>query len=475
MWGLCKGLCCRCCCAGKKRGRLKVHEVTAKDYMHQKKKVKARLREDNMTKATLRSFGGYSIGMLLITIYAGIVLFVKNYNLWYCLISTITTGFFLTLGMGFSKRVRITVLLMLPSFFSSQGKNFLLLMAFAMALQGPVANVLENFRRSTKALSCGVELAINQTKDLLEKIKRPLISTLNYIKKIGRNLKKASDMIRKFFKTIMTGIKFIGRSLRRVWHFIANMGEICNEEMEAPYIKCKKLFDEGKRKCQKVMTFLAFLCFIVDIFRPLCGLAKVIVLLCIIPFYVNKFIQKCIKNPVMALLNKVKMKFEFNITVIHDFDITTNSSKTLMRVAKDIMNEVQANLDPYLELFSMFSYSMTIISFMVYIMALKYRKKYLFKDSHDNIYITRNFIELDVMRARQGRRTLLPLGRREAYRFIRPGSLYLTRYEKRGYSFSIFNIFRHLLIVTFLVLIDYIIYWVLDMLRYLLQGEVVAR
>uniref|UniRef100_A0A8C5Q5L7 Dendritic cell-specific transmembrane protein-like domain-containing protein n=1 Tax=Leptobrachium leishanense TaxID=445787 RepID=A0A8C5Q5L7_9ANUR len=79
------------------------------------------------------------------------------------------------------------------------------------------------------------------------------------------------------------------------------------------------------------------------------------------------------------------------------------------------------------------------------------------------------------MRAKQGRNTLLPLSTWEAYRFIRPGSLYLTRREMQGYSFAIINVFRNLLIVVFMVLVDYLVFWILDMVHHLLQGDIVAR
>ncbi|KAM8921545.1 DC-STAMP domain-containing protein 2 [Pelodytes ibericus] len=473
---MCQCLCPSECLCPQDPDSLKVEEVTADDYINQKKKKRtARLREDNMVKSTLRSCGGFISGMLLTVAYAGIVLFVKNYNLWYCIMSSVVIGGLLCLGMAFSIKVRITVLLMIPQLFSVEGKTIVLLVAFTLTLQGPVANTLENFRRSSESISCGVELAINQTKDLLEKSKRPLVSALNSLKDIGKKLKGVANRARKFFKTVMDGVKHIGHTLRNVWRFISNIGEVCNEELEAPYLKCIKIFDDARDNCFKVMSFLSFLCYIVDAFRPLCGLAKTIVILCLLPNYVQRFVKKYAKNPIINVLRNIKDKFAFNVTVIHDFDVTLNASKSMKQVADGIMKEVQASLNPFLDVLSMFSYSMTFVCLFIFIMAVRYRRKYLYDDNHDNIYITRTFIELDVMRARQGRNTLLPLSTREAYNFIRPGSFYLTKREKTGYTFDIINVFRNVLLVIFLVLVDYIIFWVLDMVRYLLQGDLVAR
>ncbi|XP_075048099.1 DC-STAMP domain-containing protein 2 [Mixophyes fleayi] len=456
--------------------RLKVEEVTAADYIDEKKKeVEPRIREDTLTKATLRSFGGFVTGLLLTSIYALLVLFVKNYNLWYCIVSTVTLGLFLSIGMAFSVRVRTTVFLMLPQMFSGEGKTIVLLLAFTLTLQGPVANTVENFRRSSNSLSCGVELAINETRALAEKIKRPLMKAVNTLKNIGRKLRNATDHSRKFFRSLMDGMKHVERTLRNVWDFITSMGDVCNQELEAPYIKCTKVFDEGKENCFKVMSFMGFLCHIVDLFRPLCGVTRIVKLFCIIPHYLQAYAKQHIKNPMVRALRNFRDQFDFNLTVIHKFGMSVNASKTFMQVATGIMEEVQESINPYLEMASMFSYSIMFVCIYNYIMALRYRQKYLFEDDFDNIYITRKFIELDVMRAKSNRKTLLPLSSKEAYRFVRPGSLSLTRREMKGYMFEIINVFRNLLIVTFLVLVDYIFYWVLDMVAYLLKGEVVAR
>ncbi|XP_053575645.1 DC-STAMP domain-containing protein 2 [Bombina bombina] len=468
--GMCCHQCCECynCCKA-------LDEVSADDYIDKKKKLKSKLHKDNFCKQMLRGFGGFSVAIMLTASYALIVLFVKHYNLWFCLVSTVCIGFFLSMAMALSEKVRATVFLMLPSYFSSQAEAVIIVVILSLTMQGPVYNILENFHQSARSVSCGVELAINQTKELLEKAKHPLVGAIDYLKNAGRKLKFVGDRARKMYKAIVSGVKHAGRSLLRVWRFMVHMEEICNEELGTPYARCMKIFDDGKNKCRKALSFLAFLCYVVDIFQPLCGLAKTPLLFCLIPRYVENFMNKRIKNPIENMLNKLKGQFKFNMTIIHDFDVHINSSQHTSEMAYSIMTKVQEVMDPYVELLGMISYSVLIVNIYVYYMALMYRRQYLFDDNYDNIYITRKFIELDVMRAKQGRRTLLPLNSIEAYHFIRPSSLFLTRKEIRGYTFKIFNIFRTLLVVVFVIIIDYLIFWVLDMVAYLLDAEVVAR
>ncbi|RXM91320.1 DC-STAMP domain-containing protein 2 [Acipenser ruthenus] len=146
-------------------------------------------------------------------------------------------------------------------------------MAFTLAIQGPMMNILDNFERAAEAVSCGVELALNQTKELVEKVTTPLAPVLNKIKNISKNAKVVADKVRRFLKSLMSSVKHVARILRNVLHFLVNIGEICNDQLGSPYRKCIKIFDDARADCLDVMSFFGFLCYIVDIFKPLCGLA----------------------------------------------------------------------------------------------------------------------------------------------------------------------------------------------------------
>lgn len=56
------------------------------------------------------------------------------------------------------------------------GRMLLLMAAFGLVLQGPCANTLHNFSQASKAVACGAELALNQTAEVLEQAKQPLVS-----------------------------------------------------------------------------------------------------------------------------------------------------------------------------------------------------------------------------------------------------------------------------------------------------------
>ena len=76
--------------------------------------------EPSMARAVVRSTGGFILGLSLATAYGLLELLVEGHSPWGCLVGTLTLAAFLSLGMGFSRQVRVTVLLLLPQAFSSE-------------------------------------------------------------------------------------------------------------------------------------------------------------------------------------------------------------------------------------------------------------------------------------------------------------------------------------------------------------------
>lgn len=52
----------------------------------------------------------------------------------------------------------------------------MLVLVLGMAVQGPCSSILHNFSRAAETLSCGAELALNQTAERLQAAQEPLLS-----------------------------------------------------------------------------------------------------------------------------------------------------------------------------------------------------------------------------------------------------------------------------------------------------------
>ncbi|KAM8949315.1 DC-STAMP domain-containing protein 2 isoform 2-T2 [Lycaon pictus] len=407
-----------------------------------------------MTRAAVRSMGAFSLGLSLATAYGLLELLVEGHSPWGCLVGTLTLATFLSLGMGFSRQVRVTVFLLLPQAFSKHGRTLLLVAAFGLVLQGPCANMLRNFTQASEAVACGAELALNQTAEVLERAKQPLVSALSKIKAIAQKTKAVADRIRKFFRSIMDGVKHIARALRNVWYWLLHIGDVCNSELGNPYVKCAHVFENAKDNCMMLIPRAHHLCYVFMPFKlVLCGLA----------------------SAVMKLINRVRQEFEFNVTVAHHFSVDLNASRSLSQVALDLKEAVTLKLYHVREALALMGYTTPLLLTILYLQALLYRYCYLNWISYDNVYITSRFLHMEAVRSRAGLPTVLPLSAHEARHYIQPGSIFLSRWEQIFYVLAIFNLVRHLLLVLLLVFLDYAVFWVLDLARHQLQGEIVAR
>ncbi|KAF1488789.1 DC-STAMP domain-containing protein 2, partial [Pygoscelis antarcticus] len=422
-----------------------------------------------------RSAGGFVLGMALASLYGALVLLAQGHNVWYCLVTTTSLGAGLGLGMAFSVNVRVTVLLSLPHIFTREGKMLLLLLALGMAVQGPCANILHNFSQAAESLSCGAELALNQTAERLQRSREPLLDVLAKIKDIAQKAKVVGDRVRNFFRSIMDSVSHVARALRNVWLWLANVGKVCNQELGTPYHRCLRLFDEAKDNCERAVPFLFFLCYVIVTFKSFCGLANVALLFCVIPQYLQSFLKSKPAAPLRDALDRVRREFEFSISVVHRFDVRLNASKSLGEVALDIMEGVLLRLEPTRQILGLFTHISFCAILYMYLQALRYRYRYLRDDTFDNTYITRRFVELDLWRAEQGRPTVLPLTARERSRYIPPAGLWLSRQEWHQYGLQLVGVLRHMLLGLSIILADYSLFWLLDLVRHQLRGEVVAR
>ncbi|XP_071583272.1 DC-STAMP domain-containing protein 2 isoform X2 [Heliangelus exortis] len=382
------------------------------------KKPRVVKTEMSEVEKLLRSAGGFILGMILASLYGALVLLAQGHNIKYCLVTTIGLGAALGLGMAFSIRVRVTVLLSLPHVFTNM---------------------------------------------------------LNKIKEISQKAKVVGDHVRKFFRSIMDSVGHVAQALHNVWMWLQNVGFECNAELGKPYQRCQRLFTEAYDKCMETIPVFFFLCYIIPAFQGLCGLANVGYLFCIIPHYIQEYLRRKTVDPLKDRLDHVRREFEFNITAVHRFDVNLNASKSLGEVALDIMESVRLSLEPIYNILALFTHFSFFAIVYIYLRALQYRHQYLRDDTFDNVYITQRFLELDLRCAEQGRPTVLPLSSWESGRYILPAGMWLSRQEQRRYGLQLVGVLRHMLLGICIILADYSLFWLLDLVQHHLQGEIVAR
>ncbi|XP_067304663.1 DC-STAMP domain-containing protein 2 [Pseudorasbora parva] len=433
------------------------------------------LRRSSATRQLKRSISGFTLGLFIASVYGMTALFIQNHDLWFCVISTGILAAFAGFGTGLSDRVRTNVMLMIPMLCSIRGKNFLLFLICTLVIHGPVSNTMENVERAADSVICGSELAMNQTQQLLQRAANPLLPALSKIKEMARNAYSMAGRAQKLIRALTESVRHVARILRNVLHFLADIGDVCNDKLGLPYQKCTRLFDEARENCMELLSVFSFLCHLLDGFQPLCGLARVGQLFCILPSYIAEHIKTALASPTIAAFNRMKKEFEFNISTSINFDLLLNNSQSMQDAAQEIMEEVSEQLVLLQELKGLLAYMGFFLLLLMYLQAVLYKNHYLHNDEFENIYITDQFIELDRKCSRQGKAAVLPLSHRETLTYIRPCSLYLTARERRAMAGQMLSLFRCMVMTVILIAVDLMVFWVFELVHHQAQGEIVAQ
>ncbi|XP_056617609.1 DC-STAMP domain-containing protein 2 isoform X2 [Triplophysa dalaica] len=433
----------------------------------------SRLRRISAVRQAQRSLCGFVLGLFLASIYGMTALYIQNHNIWFCVITTGILAALFGFGSGLSDRVRTNVMLMLPMLCSKKGKNFILFLICTLVIQGPVSNTMKNVECAADSVICGAELVKNQTQQLLQRSLYPLQPALNKIKEIARNAYSMAGRAQNLVITLTESVRHVARTLRNVLHFLASIGDVCNEKVGMPYKKCTTLFDDAREDCVELLSVFSFLCYLLDGFKPLCGLARVGELFCILPSYIANHMKISLAFPTIAAFDQIKKEFEFNISTSIHLDMQLNSSQSMQEAAQKIMEEVSEELVLLRELKVLLGYLGFLLLLYMYLQAVLYKNRYLHNDEFDNIYITQQFIEMDRKFSRLGKEAVLPLSHRETCTYISPCSLYLTARERRAVIGQVMSLLRYMAMSGILIAVDLLVFWVFDLVHHQAQAPVV--
>lgn len=422
-----------------------------------------------------RSLLAFALGLLLASLHGALALFVQQQELWFCFYTTQVLAALAAFGMGLSAGVRASVAIVLPSLFSNYGRKLLLFLYLSLLWSGPVANTVENMERTSTSLLCGAELAANQTQELMQRAAAPLFSSLDKIREIGRKALSAAGRIQNFIEALTDAARHVARTLRSVLHFLVDIGDVCNAKLGSPYRKCHAVFAEARANCEELLREFNFLCEIVTAFQLLCSVARAGELFCVVPAYVGQHLRQRLEAPVVAAFAQMKREFDFNFSASVSYELAANGSRSLQEVTQGIMGEVSQQLRVLRVLGMPLAYVGVALLALSFIRAVQYRRAYLRDLNFDNVYITAELEELDRRASAGGGASVLPLTPREARTYLAPWSLRLTAKEKRLVLRDVVAVFRHLLLGGVLVVLDFLVFWMLDQVHQMVKEDVVAR
>ncbi|XP_053744113.1 DC-STAMP domain-containing protein 2 isoform X3 [Synchiropus splendidus] len=424
----------------------------------------------------VRSLSAFVLGLVLALLYGAMMVVMHGHLVWFSMYVTLALAAFLAFGMGLCIKMRVVVLLMLPSMLSAQGKNLILFFCMATLMSGPFGNMLENTRRASASLVCGAELAANQSRTLMRRSAEPLFSALNKIQEISSNAYAVAGRVQNLISALTDSIRHVARTLRNVMYFLAEIGDVCNEKLGAPYRKCVTLFRAAQEDCLDLLDReFHFLCEIIAGFQSLCNIARVGEIFCTIPSYIATQLKERLEEPTVAAFRHLKKQFEFNVSIDVDFDLDADSDHSLHQTTQQILEEISLELQQLRWLSGLLLYGGVIMLFISFLKALNYRRHYLHKLTFDNFYISAQFRALDQRVTEDGRTPLLPLTRRETRTYITPCSWKLTRRELRAVTKNVFSVMKHVVLALVVVGLDHLVFWILNEIYKLAHSDLVVR
>ncbi|ESP05583.1 hypothetical protein LOTGIDRAFT_103236 [Lottia gigantea] len=383
-------------------------------------------------------------------------------------------SFILCIGLAFSDLIRCVMLLVIPNFFTSQGRSFLLMYAMVLVMIYPVTNFSNNILVMSESATCGQGMALNETKDLVKTAVSPIASMADGLREMLKAISRFARSIKRAFVAMKNAIQEICSAIARVFKWLASITDICNENMGAPYKKCLKAFKDASDDCQVKLGFMNFLCGIVDIVASVCNVARIGELLCIVVDAVVSFVVDEIGAPIKAAIHDVEKMFYFNVSMEYHYNLTMVQSKSYDDVKRDIMNDVKSRLSVLDQAITGAESIMMFTFLLVFVRAMLYRWKYLTKDKYDNTYMTETIKYIDNKRKLRGLPTILPLRTKEKQKYIGTFSPSFTENEQKkllkGIVFLVLNIIN----ASFYILSDYSLYWTLLLIKEQLQIKTTA-
>ncbi|XP_052817975.1 DC-STAMP domain-containing protein 2-like [Mya arenaria] len=385
----------------------------------------------------LKEFVGFLGGVLLTLLVYLMMIFQLEVPARKAAYISAVLGAALTLFLAFSQLARCLVLLMLPQLFSSKGRMLLLIYALILAMNNPLRNVNRNINVMSQSTTCGQEMALNETKELVKAAVAPMQGIMDSVDKVLGKLTDFANTLKATYTTLKKTVSEIGAVIKRVAQWLKSTVDTCNRKMGSPYRKCKNLFEDAYNDCKKKLGAMGFLCEIASLVGKVCNVVRVGELLCFIVDAIRRLLESAIDLPTQRVLKDAEEMFYFNVSLNYTFNYTFSQSRSYKQIKEDISREIHAHLDMFVDAIGVFRNVMVLTALFVIIKAVMYRQRWLSNDRFDNIHITFTVRDLDERRKDASKPGIVPLTYEEERKYI--GSLLgpITRRERRRLGFGL--------------------------------------
>ncbi|XP_060593888.1 DC-STAMP domain-containing protein 2-like isoform X2 [Ruditapes philippinarum] len=397
-------------------------------------------------KALIGIISGIILGIFLFLVY--------RYSFGYTfkdagILTTVLTVLICT-GLAFSSFVRCIIALVVPNFFSGIGRAVLLSAIFALILNQPISNISHNARETGSSMSCIVELAVNQTRELQGEMAIPLENLTNYVRKRNEELQSVSNQLDSKFDIVKSILAQLGDGAASA-----------DEALEVVIKKCREAVNSIQGECRRKCDELSYP------IKEFCGRSFCEDL---------DFSKSCNELAFGVDLNDITKKtrttlddainyFKVDMVISGEFSGNTNVSKPATAIQHEVEKDIGGKLDIFDSVMSATRLCISLSLFLIFLQSFWYLRNYLAKDGYDNIYITKQFKQMDKEAGKNGRETVLPLKPREREEYVDTVSFKLNSTELSYSKLGLIQVLLHFLLCVLIVSFDYALYYMLNMVK----------
>ncbi|KAK6195706.1 hypothetical protein SNE40_001078 [Patella caerulea] len=461
--------------------------------------------QDKIKRRRLKVALGFGTGLLLGTVLFFALFYSFHYTL---LVSGIITGIstlLLCVGLAFSSRCRCIILLVLPSLATGKGRVAFLSLITGFLLMGPVMNITQNANEVAASMACITELAYNQSQVLQDALKKPLEEVeeqvkegvdfvKDYASRLNREFTKArnafssaestvTDAIngfeRKCVSSVNSGLNECLRGsekLKQDCHRSLDPIKMATNEIDK-VINSVKDFFQGRRRRDVFSTHgylglnrtkrqsggIGRVCDIFFAGDQICSALKTINVCSIVSFPKDVFSGAFgIFN---GIFNAYAKLLEVDFESSGNIDSEANASQSAAQIISNIRSELKSKIDIATYYIDILNRVVSLSVILLIINAFLYERKYLSKISFDNLYITSYFKTIDRQRKDNGKISILPLKKKERKIYTESRSLKMSSIELTRCKTGLAQVLLHAVMCVMLVLFDYLLYYILDLLN----------
>ena len=381
-----------------------------------------------------KSLAGFIIGIVLSLIYYWILTFMLHAERHVTTSLVLPFLFLMSLGLGFSQRIRLLSLVSIATVCSSTGRVIIFAYILLLLYRGPMANLSENASEMGVAISCAAQKAEAAGKEYAKKLADnfdPLVdvyrnienATNTMIDRIQEKVEKVEETINALRDTLGS-FDFEGFTAFDFWPAILN-----NEIVK--HILGKFWWNLAKDALKAIGLW------------PKLDVTSV---------------TDKVKHQLVVAKNRTVDHFRVGIKFDRIFIHNNTHSKNMTLVMKAVVHDVKTQVSWIWQLISLFSFLNPLLTFLVLIRAILYVRSYKKKLHYDNVYITSRVKKIDFQRSKMQLQTILPLMPDEAVRYMDPLSLRLTIFEKRKLFIGLTVILSYTSMAATYMLLDWLLY-----------------